>query len=454
MAQNYLVTQIPNVVKDAVSDILGKTKATKLTSTGIVSLGKSLEDMDLLDGWFGALANRIVETRYMIRLYTPNTRKILRDEHEYGAFVQRVYYVSAPDPVNNPVWATPSEGTYAQVSPYDVEGSVGVQSLVYGGKGSWSLELIRPIKQIKQAFTSPAEMDAFIAGLYTYVDNKFKLEEEAVVNLAVNTGMANAIKSGLARNLLNEYNAMHDDAVITSEEALRNADFLKYASMEISRIVENMGMMTTVFNKMEYETYTPSDMLIVEMLTQFAKASDVYLQADTFHNDLVKLPNFERVPFWQSAGSKNFAFNDCSKIHVQHTDLAQSVGDSDTVEQGGIIAFLHDYEYVAATFSDRDTWELVNPRQKVMIHGEQADKGFAVDNYMNAFVLYVEDAGTITATSGTLKFEHAYAGIENEITVDSGETPTATGITFTKIVGTDTYKFTPTTNANIEITVA
>lgn len=454
----YLVKQIPQVVKDAVTDVLGKTKAKKLNSSDIVTMGKALEDYDLLDGWFGALTNRIVETRYMIRSYTPNTRKILRNEHEFGAFVQRVYYTSAPDPTDNPVWATPTGGTYSQVSPYDVEGSIAVQSLIYGGSGTWTLELIRPVSQIKSAFTSPAEMDAFIAGIYTYIDNKFKLQEESIVNLAANTGIANALKSGLGRNFLNEFNMTRDTDILTVDEALRNADFLKYASKELSRIIENMGMMTTVFNKMEYETYTPTDMLVVEMLTEFAKASDVYLQADTFHNELVKLPNFERVPFWQSPGSKDFAFADCSKINVQNSEFAENVGDSDTVEQGGIIAFLHDYEYVAATFNERRTWELVNPRQDVVVHGEQARKGFAVDNYMNAFVVYVENAGNITVTgdaNATLTYTHSYSGVQNEIKLSSAKTPSATGVTFTPVQGkTNTFSFVMPSNGNIAITVA
>lgn len=452
------VTQIPQVVNDAVKDLLGKTKATKLSSNGLVSLGKALEDLDLLEGWFGALAKRIVETRYMIRAYEPSTRSILRNEHEFGAFVQKVYYTSCPTATDNPTWEIPnSDGSYAQASPYDVEGTVGVQALIYGGKGTWTLEFLRPLVQIKEAFTDRAKMDAFIAGVYLYVDNKIKQQEEAITNLACNTGMANAIRNGLCRNLLNEYNAMNDTDILTVDEALRSADFFKYASKEIARIIENMGKMVTVFNAKEYETFTSRENMVVEMLSEFAKASDVYLQADTFHKELVALPNFESVPYWQSCGSKNFAFDDCSKINIQNSDLVKEVGQSDTVLQGGIVAFLHDIEYVASMFNRKNAWEMINPRSEVVVHGEKAEKGYAVDEYMNAFVLYVENAGTISVTgdaTATLKYTHAYADIENSITVASGKTPTATGITFTQVGSTSTYTFVPTSNADIAITVA
>lgn len=452
MAQSYLTTQIPDVVKDAVSDLLGTTKATKLVADGLVSLGQALEDMDLLDGWFGALANRIVDTRYMVRAYEPYTRKLLRNEHEFGAFVQRVYYTDAPDPVENPAYAAPDEGSYKQVSPYDVEGSIAVTALVYGGTGTWSFEFIRPVSQIKKAFTSGSEMDAFIAGLYLYADNKFKLHEEAIANLAANTGIAIAIGEGLERDLLSEYNQLHDDAVLTRAEALRSADFFKYASKEISRIIENMGRMTTVFNAQGYETYTPADQMVVEMLTEFAKASDVYLEADTYHNELVALPNFERVAYWQSPGSKDFKFEDCSAINIEL--------DNDTTNVDGVIAFLHDMEYVAATIKDRYTWEEFNKRQRVMIHGEQAEEGYAVDKFMNAMVIRVGAGnGAITVSgdaSAVLSLTHAYANVENTIKVsDSSTAPTATGVTFTKVSGSDdTYTFTPVSNEAFTITVA
>ena len=64
-------------------------------------------------------------------------------------------------------------------------------------------------------------------------------------------------------------------------------------------------------------------------------------------------------------------------------------GDPITVEQTGVIAFLRDEENVKAYFGDREAWEIVNPRERTVIHGEQADLGFAVDPHANAWVFYI-----------------------------------------------------------------
>lgn len=390
----YLVSQIKNIINDSVKDALGQNySATKVETSDVVSLGKAISSFNAYEGFFGALVNRIVKTVYFVRTYEGSNRSVLRDEHEYGAFVQKVYY-DLPEAVDNPTWQIPDgNGDYKQKSPYDVEGTVGVSALIYGGKGTWSIEIVRPMEQIKSAFLDTAAMSAFIDGIYVTVENAFKLEEERLVSQAVNTAMAAALDGGIARNLLAEYNDKYSQS-LTKASALVSADFLRFASKEINRTVDNMGKMSTVFNKAGYPTFTDRDKMVVEMLAEFASASDMYLQSDTFHDELTALPNYEKVPFWQSSG-KNFSFDECSKINIEHDDL-----DND-IEQDGIICFIHDIENVAAYFGNRRAWEMVNPRSEVVIHGEKAEKGYAVDNHANAEVFYLGTAGTVTVSAGS-----------------------------------------------------
>lgn len=385
----YIVSQIKNIINDSVADALGKNSGvTKVETTDVVSLGKLIANENLYEGFFSALVNRIVKTVYFVRTYEGNTRSVLRDEHEYGAFVQKVYY-DLPNAVDNETWTIPDTSgmspVYTQASPYSVNTSIGVTALVYGGKGTWSIEIVRPIEQIKTAFLDTSSMMSFIDGIYVTVENAFKLEEERLVAQAVNTAMAAAIDAGNARNLLSEYNDLvGESGALTVPEALMSADFMRYAGKEISRCIDNMGKMSTLFNAAGYATFTDRDKMVVEMLSEFAKAFDTYLTADTFHDDLVSLPGYDNVPFWQSSG-KTFAFADCSKINIEHDDI----NSGSAVAQSGIICFVHDIENVAAYFGDRRTWEMVNPRSEVVIHGEKAEKGYAVDNHANAVVFYI-----------------------------------------------------------------
>lgn len=380
-----MIKQIHSLVNDAVKDALGKNVGvTELETSDIVSLGKAISAYNAYEGFYGSLVNRIAKTVYFIRVYEGKSRSVLRDENEYGAFVQKVYY-DLPTADENPAWdvadLTGQTAVYSQKSPYDVDNVVQVKALLYGGQGTWTIEIMRPIEQIKTAFLDEASMMSFIDGIYVAVENSFKLDEERLVALAVDTAMAHAIHSGLARNLLTEYNTAHPSATLTVAQALESSDFLRFASKEIKDTIGHMSTMSTIFNAQAYPTFTDKEHLVVEMLEQFENAVDTYLKSDTFHDELVALPNHEKVQYWQSSG-KTFAFADTSAINIDHTDIGK-------VSQTGIICFLHDTENVAAYFGERYSWEQVNVRSRVVNHGEQARKGFAVDTFANSYVFYI-----------------------------------------------------------------
>ena len=391
-----IVNQVYSLVNDAVEDALGKSANLQtLDSSNLVSLGKAVSSFDAYEDFYRSLVNRIAKTVYFVRTYKANDRSILRDEHEYGAFIQKVYY-TMPDAVANPefttvAWAgSPATPTYSQASPYNVTTVVEVKALLYGGQGTWSIEIMRPISQIKSAFLDEASMMSFIDGIYLTIDNSFKLEEERLVALAANTAIAHAINSGLARNLLAEYNTNNSTNTLTVSQALESPDFLRFASKEIADTIDHMSTMSTLFNSQGYNTFTDKENLVVEMLAQFENATNMYLKSDTFHDELVSLPKHEKVQFWQGSGSA-FAFDDTSSIDVTNSGLITATNLTGNVAQSGIICFLHDIENVAAYFGERYSWEVVNPRSRVINHGEQARKGFAVDTYANSYVFYIEE---------------------------------------------------------------
>ena len=88
----YLTKQIQNLVNDSVNDALGANASTisELDTSDVVSLGKAISQFDAFEGFYKALTNRIVKTVYFVRTYEGSKRSVLRDEHEYGAFVQKV----------------------------------------------------------------------------------------------------------------------------------------------------------------------------------------------------------------------------------------------------------------------------------------------------------------------------------------------------------------------------
>ena len=397
----YIAQQIKTLLNDVIEDLTGQSAAIQdIDTTDLVSMGKSISNMELLEGWYGKLVNRLAKTVYFVRVYDPKrARSILRDEHEYGAFVQKVYY-TAPDFVDNPEYNIPSgsPAAYTQHSPYDVSAVVAVDAKIFGGQGTFALEIIRPVDQIRSAFLSDSEMMRFIDGIYLTIENKLKLAEEALVSTAVCTAIAADINGGNVRNLLTEYNTLHEDdtgfVALTAAQALTDADFLKFASKEINQLISYMEDMSTAYNVNGYMTFTDRDNLVVEMLADAAAAFDTYASADTFHNELIALPRYEKVNKWQFTGQSGKGFDNLSTIDIVHDDFKSETNLTGEITETGIIAFVHDIEHVAAYFGHRRSWEKYNERDDIYIHGETARKGYAVDLNANGMVFIVKDVTT------------------------------------------------------------
>lgn len=392
----YNVKQITTLLNDVVEDMTAQSAAIQTVDTSnLVSLGKAVSDLNLYDGFFGSLVNRLAKTVYFVRVYDgADNRAILRDEHEYGAFIQKVYY-TAPAFVDNPEYKIPQYtgggaiDTYNQSSPYGVNTTVTVNAMVYGAQGTFALEIVRPVDQIRSAFLSESEMIRFIDGIYVTIENEIKLAEEGLVNAAVSTAIAADINGGKVRNLLTEYNAIAATPITDEKVALADTDFLKYASREIRNTIKYMRKMSTAYNVNGYKTFT--DEPIVEVLTDFASAMSTYLEADTFHKELVELPRYTEVPWWQFSGQSNGDFDDVSMISVINEAFVVAVTNpTGEVEDSGIIAFVHDIEHVAAYFGHRRSWEEYNSRDDVYVHGETARKGYAVDLNANGVVFQVK----------------------------------------------------------------
>ena len=392
----YNVSQITTLINDIIEDMSGQSAAAQtLESTDLVSLGKAISSANLLEGFFGSLCNRLAKTVYFIRVYDPTSRRaILRDEHEFGAFVQKVYY-TAPEFEDNYEYSVPDNSNpvkYQTKSPYDVTNTVAVSAKIFDEQGTFSLNIVRPVDQIRSAFLSESEMMRFIDGIYLAIENKMKMAEEGLVNTAVATAMAYDIENGMSRNLLSEYNTKFSKS-LTAAKCLADTDFLRYAGMEIKRTMDFMGIMSTEFNSGSYLTFTDRGSMVLETLSTFADALDIYLTADTYHAEMVDFlgNNYERVPRWQRLADDTVqTFAEISEIKIKHSSLS-GTGSNHIVNQTGIIAFLHDIEHVAAYFGHRRSWEKYNEIQDLYVHGESARKGYAVDPNANGVVFYVAD---------------------------------------------------------------
>lgn len=379
------VNQIYAMVNDAASQALGSAAITAKDTGTLVSLGDQVLSSDEnKESFYNAMVDRLGRTAIAIRGYRAKDRAVKRDELEWGAVYQKISY-KWHDAVANPSWESST-----QADPFDVEVSTTAVQKLFSVIGTWSYEDSIPDYQLYTAFTNAAAMGAFISGIYTNIDNALSVAEEQTANLAVDTLIAGVLINGRStqsRNLLSEFNTL-TGSTLTVANALQNVEFQKYAAREILMVTKRIKSMSTLYNDGSIPRFTPDDKLVVEVLADFATSADTYLQADTYHNELVALPSYEEVPYWQAPG-ESYAFADVSSINITNAKLATDSNAEGTINQSGILAVIHDYDAVASIIYRRRSHSIYNPRAERYNIFEKADKGYAVDLSENAVVFYI-----------------------------------------------------------------
>lgn len=107
-------------------------------------------------------------------------------------------------------------------------------------------------------------------------------------------------------NLKTGYLVLHPEITAntyTLDKALHDPEFLKYAGERIRLITKLMGTMSVLYNVGQKQRFTPADDLHLILLSDFVSATSSYLESSTFHKELVALPLFEEVPYWQANAS-------------------------------------------------------------------------------------------------------------------------------------------------------
>ena len=383
------VTQIYTLVNDAAAEALGKSAITAKDTGSLVSLGNVIFSSTAnTEQFYKSLVDRIGRTVIAIRKFKGKNRSVKRDDLAWGIMYQKISF-KTKTAVENPSWNT----EVGQVNPFDIERSTEVVQKLFSVMGTWSYEDNFPLYQLFTAFTNEAAMGAFISGISTNIENSLTIAEDALANLAVSTNIAGVLISGKTaqkRNLLTEYNTL-TGSNLQANSCLYDASFLKYASYQINDTVKNIMNPSASFNAEGIDRQTIGEDLVVEVLGKYSAATSSYLESDTYHKELVALPRYEEVSYWQAPGT-NFDFADVSKIDIVNANLKTVGNETGTISQSGIIAFIHDIDSCASIITRFRDYSYPNNRDESMNIIKKADKGYMVDLSENAVVFYVADA--------------------------------------------------------------
>lgn len=382
------VKQIYTLVNSLAAQAYGDSAVVATDLTGLVSMGDIvLSSATNTDAFLGVLVDRIGRVIVSERVYKSDTADLIRNTFDYGVVMQKLTVMPSEAKLA-PQWEL-VEGQ--SVDQYIVNKPI-VKQKLFGGLTPWEYDTTIPDVQLKSAFTSPEAMGAFISAIFLAVSNSMeshleRVGETAVANFAAEKiyAQAQTTASGVhCVHLLQEYHSETGNNALTAAAAMRDLDFIKFATMEITLYAERMTKMSKLFNIDGFVRFTPRDRLRVAVLANFAAATDAYLQADTYHNEFVALPHYRRVMYWQGSGQE-WSNTECSTI-----DVTTSAGH--VVKQNGVVAILNDIEAIGMTVDNRRSrTSPPNGRGEYTNYFDKADVRYYNDLSENGIVFTVSD---------------------------------------------------------------
>lgn len=382
------VEQIYELVNGITNEVLGNTDLVKEDLSNVVDVGKELFSNTDVDNYVKSLVNRIGKTIFVNRKYSGKVPSVLMDSWEFGSVLQKIS-ADLPEATENSSWELTNGESYDPNIFYKPT----VSAKFFNSKVTFEVPLSFTERQVKESFNSVNELNSFMSMLYNAVDKSMTVKTDSLIMRTINNMIAHTYSGDSegvrAVNLLAKYNAYIGSvggSELTADEAILSPDFLRYATLQMSLYIDRLGTMSTLFNAGGKERFTPKDDLHIVLLSEFAHGAKVYLESDTIHEEMVKLPNAETVPYWQGSGT-DYSFENDSKINVTIKDGATTKD----VELSGILGVMFDRNALGVSNLDKRVTTNYNPKAEFFSNWYKFDCGYFNDLNENFVVFYVKD---------------------------------------------------------------
>lgn len=382
------VTQIYALVNDIIADGVGAQNVRVKDITSLVSFGESIISSDTnKEQFYQKLVDRIGRVYIKYRRYIADGKdSIMRTPLEFGAILQKVQTFHLGEMEENASWKNQANNPFAAAS--DV---TSISQKLFSKMSTFQTKTkIIYDNQLRTAFTSEVNMSAFVDLIFNDMYNSMEYAIEGLIKQTRNSLIAKVIEGNKAtqkRNLLGEYLLLNPTSTIDVDTCLTDVDFLKYASREINKTAKRFKNMSRLLNVDGADRFTPVESMVVEVLNDYSSATASYLDADTYHKELVSLPQYKEIDSWQSSGT-TYAFDDVSKINVT-IEKGETSEDDVTIEQSGILAVIRDKDTCGVMIDKPRVKSIYDPMAERTHITSKLDWGTYVDTSENACVFYI-----------------------------------------------------------------
>lgn len=381
------VNQIYDIMNSVTGEILGESAIVAEDLSNIVDIGTEIFNASAVDNYVRSLVNHIGRVIFVNRPYRGSVPSVLMDGWEFGSILEKVT-AELPEATENESWELTDGASYDPNIFYKPT----VSAKFFNKRVTFEIPMSFTERQVKESFSNAAQLNGFLSMLYNAVDKSMTVKVDALVMRTINNMIGETVysdygatslssKSGVkAVNLLYLYNQRYGGS-LTAANALTTPEFIRFAAFEMGVMASRLSKISTVFNIGGKDRFTSPDMLHVVMLADFKKAANVFLQSNTFHEELSALPNAEEVPYWQGSGT-GYGFSDITEVKI-------TTASEHSVDVTGVLGVMFDRDALGVTNLDRRVTTNYNPKAEFYNNWYKFDAGYFNDTNENFVVFFV-----------------------------------------------------------------
>lgn len=310
MAANDLtIEDISAILTTAVNQATGQNALAPVNTAGFITVAQTALKCGA-DTFLNALSQVLSKTVFSIRPYDRKFGGLMTDAITFGNHVRKLNISDDND------WDSPSQypDDAESVDMYVTKKPNILQTNFYG-QNAYERFVTIYTEQLNVALTGPEQFLSFVNMIMTSQRNQIEQAHEQTARLCLGNligGIADENDATRVVKLVTDYNnELGNDTPLTLEQLL-NADnfpnFMKYIVYRIRTTCKYMTDRTVMYHTNITDhtitRHTPASSQHLYMNTDIMERSKTTVLTDLYHDNYVKLTDFEEVNFWQSPKSR------------------------------------------------------------------------------------------------------------------------------------------------------
>lgn len=399
------VTQIAKELNEWIAERCGDARFDADTAAqfivredlaNIVDIGTAVYKYEWQDNFVKSMIDRIGRMVFVNRRTRGFAPDLQRNAWEYGSVMSKSR-TKRFEAKENPSWKLQK----GQVVEQFVFEPPTVRNKYYNIKIAWQIDCSFAEIQVREAFTSPGEMGRFFAMIESAIQQALDDQMDSLTMRAIMGFIGEKIDRGSGViDVLTPFNTITSSS-LTLENMTYSEDWCRYAAYQILIAKQRIKARTSIYNANDeagYDTATPGEYLRFVLHSDIGEALNVYLNAQTYHNDFSDVGSYDVVPMWQTAGTE-WQRDATTRINIDlPSNVEREVANYKYIDRLGIIGVMFDTDAIVINNENQRVTSAYNANGEYYTNYYKIDTNVLIDLDENGIV-FVAGTGTVPGVS-------------------------------------------------------